>query len=419
MKSSNCSATLVGLRNKGVTMTIRIEHFEMLQILLLVVSISAIVTSKLRLPYSVGLVLVGGILAIFPVIANITMTKDLIYKVLLPPLIFEAALFLPQKALRREFPLIITLATVGVILAAMVVTLGLHWLLAWPWISAAIFGALISATDPISVIAIFKESHVNERLRLLVEGESLFNDGTAAVMFTILVSLAGGASLSCSAVLINLIFMIVGSLVCGMLVTFLILFMIGKTNDPLVEITFTTVAAYGSFSLAEYFHLSGVLATLTAGLIMGNKTAHNVITEKGRIAVTAFWEYLAFLSNSFVFLLIGIREVQQPFQPFWMTSIIAIIVLLVARIVSIYPLGFVFSAGRLRMTMKYQHILFWGGLRGALALALALGLPDTVPYKEEITSIAFIVVAFSIVVQGITIKPLLYYLGELKTKPIK
>jgi len=396
-------------------MTINIEHFEMLQMLLLVVSVAAMLTNKLRLPYSVGLVFIGGLLAIFPIIANITITNDLIYKVLLPPLIFEAALFLPQKALLRDFPLIICMATVGVIIAAAVVTTGLHWLLNWPWISAAIFGALISATDPISVIAIFKESNVNARLKLLVEGESLFNDATAAIMFTLLVSIAGGANPSLSSIVTHILLMIIGSLICGALVTLFIIFMIGKTDDHLVELTFTTVAAYGSFLLAEYFHLSGILATLTAGLIMGNRIVHNLITDKGYIAITAFWEYLGFISNSFVFLLIGIREVQQPIQQFWASSMVAIIVLLLGRIISIYPIGLVFAATPLRMSMQYQHVLCWGGLRGALALALALGLPDAVPYRNEITSIAFIVVAFSIVVQGITIKPLLNYLGELKT----
>ena len=283
-------------------MTISIEHFEMLQMLLLVVSIAAMLTNKLRLPYSVVLVLIGGILAFFPIIANITMTSDLIYKILLPPLIFQAALFLPQKALLKESPLIISMATIGVVLAAAVVTVGLHWLLDWPWICAAIFGALISATDPISVIAIFKESHVSERLKLLVEGESLFNDGTAAVIFTILVAIAGGSSLSSSTILFTLVFMVIGSIICGTLITFLIIFMIGKTNDHLVEITLTTVAAYGSFLLAEYFHLSGVLATLSAGLIVGNKSA--LLSERGHIAVIAFWEYLAFISNSFVFFVI-------------------------------------------------------------------------------------------------------------------
>ena len=395
-------------------MTVNIENFEILQILLLVVSIVAMVMSRLRLPYSVGLVVVGGFLAFFPIIADIPMSSELIYKVLLPPLIFEAALFLPQKALAREFPLIITMATAGVLIAASVVTVGLHWLLAWPWISAAIFGALISATDPISVMAIFKEANVNDRLKLLIEGESLFNDGTAAVLFTILVGIAGGASVYASTILITTISMIFASIFCSALLTFFIIYMVGKTEDHLVELTFTTITAYGSFLLAEHFHLSGIIATLTAGLIMGNRVIHNLISNRGIIAINAFWEYLAFISNSFVFLLIGIREVQQPFQQFVGSAMIAGLVLLLGRVISILPIGLAFSRGKLKMSMQYQYILCWGGLRGALALALALGLPDTVPYRNEITSVTFIVVAFSIIVQGLTIKPLLSFLGLQK-----
>jgi CPA1 family monovalent cation:H+ antiporter len=397
-------------------MTFNIEQFEILQILLLVVSIVAMVMSRLRLPYSVGLVIIGGILAFFPIVSNISMSNEFIYKVLLPPLIFEAALFLPQKALVREFPLIITMATVGVLIAATVVTVGLHWLLGWPLISAAIFGALISATDPISVIAIFKQSQVNERLKLLIEGESLFNDGTAAVIFTLLVGIAGGASVYASTIVMTTVYMIFGSIICGSLVTFLILFLLGKTQDHLVELTFTTITAYGSFLLAEHFHLSGVIASLTAGLIMGNRTVHNLISDKGFIAITAFWEYLAFISNSFIFLLIGIREVQQPFLQFIGSAMIAIAVIFLGRIISIYPIGLAFSGGKLRMPRQYQYILCWGGLRGALALALALGLPDTVPYRDDITSVTFIVVTFSIIVQGLSIKPLLAFFGVNKDK---
>jgi CPA1 family monovalent cation:H+ antiporter len=189
--------------------------------------------------------------------------------------------------------------------------------------------------------------------------------------------------------------------------------LVGQTNDHLVEITFTTVAAYGSFLLAEHFHVSGVLATLTAGLIVGNVGHLGGLSAKGREAVEQFWEYAAFVTNSLIFLLIGMREAHQNFKFVWLPALIAIVLVTLARALAIYPCCLLFARSSRRVSWRHQHILFWGGLRGALALALVLGLPASIPRREEIISVAFAVVAFSIFVQGLTITPLLRRMGEL------
>ena len=188
---------------------------------------------------------------------------------------------------------------------------------------------------------------------------------------------------------------------------------LGRTDDHLVEITFTTVAAYGSFLLADHFGLSGVLATITAGLVMGNFKSLGTISDRGKEAVQAFWEYAAFVANSLVFLLIGMHEAHQNFVAIWLPAVIAIALVTLGRAVAIYPCCLLFSRSSLRVTMKHQHVLFWGGLRGALALALALGLPPEVPQREEIITISFAVVAFSVFVQGLTITPFLRRMGEI------
>jgi len=195
------------------------------------------------------------------------------------------------------------------------------------------------------------------------------------------------------------------------------LLLAGHAEDHLVEITFTTVAAYGSFLLAEHFHLSGVLATLTAGLMMGNLGPLGAISPRGREAVQAFWDYAAFAANSLVFLLIGIHEAHENFAAVWMPAAAAILLVLLGRAVAIYPCCFLFSWSALRVTMRHRHILFWGGLRGALALALALGLPPQVPARESIITMSFAVVAFSIFVQGLTMAPLLRRFGEIPGRP--
>ena len=187
----------------------------------------------------------------------------------------------------------------------------------------------------------------------------------------------------------------------------------GRTDDHLVEISFTTVAAYGSFLLADHFGLSGVLATITAGLVMGNFKSLNAISERGKEAVDAFWEYAAFVANSLVFLLIGMHEAHQNFVTIWLPAVIAIALVTLGRAVAIYPCCLIFSRSSLRVTMNHQHVLLWGGVRGALALALALGLPSEVAQREEIITISFAVVAFSVFVQGLTVKPLLRLVGEI------
>jgi CPA1 family monovalent cation:H+ antiporter len=385
---------------------------ERIEILLLIAAVVAMLARRLHVPYSVGLVFAGVALALLPFSPNIVLTKQLVFTAFLPPLIFEAAFQLRWRELRKDLPVILTLATVGVVLSAAATAIGMHYLAQWTWISAMVFGVLIAATDPVSVIAMFKDAKVHGRIRLLVEAESLFNDATAAVAFTIVIVFASGQSIGAVGVTKTLLIMVAGSLVCGAAVAGLGLLLAGATDDHLVEITFTTVAAFGSFLLAEHFHLSGVLASLTAGLILGN-VGHLAIDPKGRAAVEEFWEYAAFVANSLIFLLIGMRLANQDYGFILLPALIAIGVVILGRAIAVYPLSLLFARSTLRIKPQHQHILFWGGLRGALALALALGLPPEMPGREAIITVAFAVVAFSIFVQGMTIKPLMRRLGEI------
>jgi len=188
----------------------------------------------------------------------------------------------------------------------------------------------------------------------------------------------------------------------------------GGTDDHLIEITLTMVAAYGSFLLAEHFHLSGVLASLVAGLLTGNVGSLGSFTDKGREGVLSFWEFVAFLVNSLIFMLIGIGGAYQNFTNLLFPIIIAIVLMFVGRGLAIYPLSALFSRSILQISMNHQHILFWGGLRGALALALALGLPPEFPQRDAIITVAFAVVGFSIFIQGLSMVPLLRKFKEIQ-----
>ena len=381
--------------------------------LLLIAAVVAMLTRRLRLPYSVGLVVAGIILAASPFAPKVSLTKDLIFTALLPPLLFEAAFYLHWNELRRNFPVIVVLATLGVVLSAGLTATGMHYLMHWEWIGALVFGVLIAATDPVSVIATFKEAKARGRLLVLIEAESLFNDGSAAVAFGVVVAMASGQQFSSVQILTRLLESIGGGILCGAAVAVGALLLAGRTTDHLVEITFTTIAAYGSFLLADHFDFSGVLATITAGLVMSNFTWIDAISPRGKEAVQTFWEYAAFVANSFVFLLIGMHEAHQNLIAIWLPALVAIALVTLGRAVAIYPCCLLFARSSLRVTARHQHVLFWGGLRGALALALALSLSPDIQMRESIIAISFAVVAFSVFVQGLTMAPFLRRMREI------
>ena len=387
---------------------------EFIATLLLIAAIVAVTVRRLKIPYTVGLMLTGIVLAISPFPTDdIEITRDLIFTIFLPPLIYEAAIYIKWQELRRDLPVILMLATIGMLFSAGVTALGMHYLTGWEWQSAILFGVLIAATDPVSVIATFKEAGVHGRLRLLVEAESLFNDGAAAVAFSIALAFAMGGKITLFGTVQTLVITVAGGILCGVLVAGSVLLLAGRTEDYLIEITLTMVAAYGSFLLAEHFHLSGVLASLVAGLLTGNIGSLGSFTDKGREGVLSFWEFIAFVVNSLIFMLIGIGGAYQNFTNLLFPIIIAIVLMFVGRALAIYPLSALFSRSVLQINMNHQHILFWGGLRGALALALALGLPPEFPQRDAIITVAFAVVGYSIFVQGLSMVPLLRKLKEI------
>ena len=386
---------------------------ESAEFLLLVAALVAMFARRIRIPYTVILVVAGIALSFSPFTPQIELSKELIFMALLPPLIFEATLFIRWKELLHNLPVILVFATLGVILSAWLTSIGMVYLAGWTWQSAALFGILIAATDPVSVIATFKDAGVHGRLRLLVEAESLFNDATAAVGFGVVLALVSGENISLQTTMLNGAWSIFGGLLIGAVCAGIVIWLTSTTDDHLVELALSTVLAYGSFLLAEDFHASGVLSTLTAGILIGNFGLPTAYSDKGRAFIMDFWEFIAFIANSVIFFLIGVREANQNFLNSLSIVFIAILVVTMGRALAIYPLSIFFSRSKLKLEKNHQHILFWGGLRGALALALALGLPDDLPHREQIITAAFGVVAFSIFVQGLTMTPLLRWLQVL------
>jgi CPA1 family monovalent cation:H+ antiporter len=377
-------------------------------VLLLIASVVGVLARRLHVPYSVGLVVAGIGLALLPWHPSVTLSRELVYNGILPPLIFDAAFALRWEALRRNLALVVLLATVGVVLSALVTGAVMTGLVHWPISAGLLFGILMAATDPVSVLATLKEIGARGRLALLIEAESLLNDGTAAVLFAIVVGFVTGEPLTYKAVAITLGSTTVIGLLAGAIVAGVVLSIIGRTDDHLIEAALTAVAAYGSFLLAEHFGGSGILATLTAGMLLGNLAPRwGFFSEAGDRAVRSTWEFITFLANSLVFLLIGLAEGHEDFGGLRWTAIAAVIAVLVGRVAAVYPVCALFSWGPTRVGAAQQHALVWGGLRGALGLALVLSIPETFPWRHPIVVVTFAVVAFSIIVQGLTCRPLL------------
>ena len=386
----------------------------------------AIVARRMGLPYTVGLVLTGIGLAVTGLETGAMLTHDFIFDVILPPLLFEAALSIHWRELRRDMLPVVVLSTFGVVISAVVVAAGMVEFLAWPAAPAIVFGVLIAATDPIAVLAMFKDTGIKGRLRLLVESESLFNDGVAAVLFVLVLTWAQATDtgqLAATAVPRALALTTGGGILVGLACGGVAIALAGRTSDHLVEATLTAVAAYGSFLLAENLHLSGVLATVAAGLLMGNlgvlreDEKLNIISPDGRSFVIGLWEFAAFIANSLIFLLIGLKVAAMPLTGIGAGALlIAIGLVLAGRALTVYPLCLLFRPSTWAIPISEQHVLWWGGLRGALALALALALPASFLFYNEILITTFGVVVFSVVVQGLTMPFLLQMLGLLPKK---
>ncbi|MFV1857829.1 MAG: Na+/H+ antiporter [Anaerolineales bacterium] len=363
--------------------------------MLLIASIVSIVVRRVRIPYTVALVLVGVLLSLRPPV-EVVLTSELILGIFLPPLLFEAAFHLNLAELRRNVVTIAILAVPGVILTMLVVG-GI--LVVGPGLAvgmALVFGALIAATDPVSVVAIFRRLGAPKQLEVLLEGESLFNDGTAVVLFSIALAALGTAGFNLLDGVIEFFIVAGGGIIVGFLFGWIVQQLTGRIDDHLVETTFTTLLAFGSYLVAEQFGVSGVLAVVTAGLVNGN------IGQKGmspttRIVVLNFWEYIAFLANSAIFLLIGLSLDLPSLLSNWQLILWAILGVLIARAINIYGLS---RLGR-PIIPRWRHVMFWGGLRGAIALALALSLPPG-SERQAIIAMTFGVVLFTLLAQGLS-----------------
>ena len=374
--------------------------------LLLIASLVAIAVHRLQVPYTVALVVVG-LLITFQSPLKIELTPELILALFVPPLVFEAAFHLNIRELQRNLTGILLLAVPGVILTTLIVAGVLMWGNTLSLPLALVFGALIAATDPVAVVALFRSLGVPKRLSVLIEGESLLNDGTAIVLFNLMlvVALTGRFNLVDS--IASFLRVAVGGTVVGLVLGWMISRLIARIDDYLIETTLTTVLAFGSYLVAEQLHFSGVLAVVAAGLVNGNLGPQGM-SPTTRIVLFNFWEYVAFLANSMVFLLIGLQVSIPALIATWQPILWAILAVLLSRLVVVYGLSWIVKRVAEPIPLRWQHVLNWGGLRGAICLALALSLPASFGSERDLLRLmAFGVVLFTLLVQSTTMRPLI------------
>ena len=376
--------------------------------LLVALPLIAFVAGRLRLPYTVVMVLVGLGVSLVPLGGNvIEVSPELVVTLLLPGLVFEAAYRLDGNELRRSFGGVALLAVPGVLVCAAVVAMVLHLAAGLPLNESFVIGAIVSATDPVAVVATMRRLRAPSGLVTLVDAESLFNDGTAVLVYGIaLVGLGGEISLATGVA--DFVIGVAASAAIGAVIGLAIAWLAGRTEDHLIELMLTLVAAYGTYVAAGVVHQSGIIAVVVAGIVIGTYQHETLFTAKARDAIDTVWEFLAFVLTGVAFLLIGIAISVDLLRDAAIYIAWGVIAVLVGRALVIYGLlGGSSRIGHLlglapEIPVGWLHVINWTGLRGAVAMALALSLPGDVPDRELLQGTIFGIVLFTVLVQGTT-----------------
>jgi len=393
-------------------------------LLMLIAAITTILSKHVnKLPLTIALVFVGmgagyasENFAAFHSLAEFALTPELVLFVFIPTLIFESAFNLNARQVGRNILPILTLAVPGLLISTAIIGTIFAFFSPFSLLVALLLGAILSATDPVAVISLFKQLGVPDRLTVLVEGESLLNDATSLVLATLLIGILSAGSFSSGVVgdgILEFLIVFFGGAIVGWLLAVVTGLMLGSIeSDPDIEITLSTILAYFSFIIAEHvFHVSGIMAVVAAGMVIGS-WGKSKISPSSVAFMEHFWEYLAYLANVLIFLMVGM---QIDLATLW-ASIDLIVLVVVGMLISraIVIFGVVPLVGKIPgiepIGRPYQMVMYWGGLRGAIALAIVLSLPPF-EYKDTLIAVVMGAVLFTLVVQGLSIEFLVKKLG--------
>ncbi|MEC4816735.1 MAG: sodium:proton antiporter [Scytonema sp. PMC 1069.18] len=414
----------VGSASGEESIATNLKHFLLvLSVSLGVATLPQIFNWFRQIPYTLLLVIVGLGLA-FADVRIVYLSPQLILLIFLPPLLFEAAWNLEWSDLKKNFLPVFLFAVIGVVISVAGIALGLNQLTGLSLTTALLVGASLAATDPVSVTSLFRELGVGTRLLTIIEGESLFNDGMAVVAFSLLVGLPlGNSELSFQHIVVQFFKVVSIGIAVGGLIGFGISYLTQRFDSPIVEQSFTLVSAYATYLLTEDLGGSAVIGVVTTGLILGNFGSRIGMNPRTRIIVTEFWEFLAFFVNSMVFLLIGD---QVRFASLAENLTIIAVTFGVMTLVRAIAILFLSQLSHLlqrakpgsKISWSEQTILWWGGVRGSVSIALALSVPMSLAERETIISTVFGAVLCTLLFQGLTIKPLVQKLKLSGDEPL-
>jgi CPA1 family monovalent cation:H+ antiporter len=388
--------------------------------LLSVAAVTALITRRLRIPYTVSLVVLGIVAGVLLPSGTIQVTPELVLLVLVPGLVFEAALRLELDDLRSTFGWMVLLAAPGVLISAAIVAIVLNLATGLPLQLGMVVGAMVAATDPVAVIATFRNLGAPRRLATLVEGESLFNDGTALVLFVVAVaSVTGQVTLAETAE--SVIVTVVTSVGVGLAAGWLVTRLMRLVDDHVIELTLSLAAAYGTYVLVDALRQSGIIATVAAGVVIGTYGRSVGLSKPALEALDVVWELVAFVLTAFAFLLVGLAISFGDLLAAAPSILWGVVAILAGRAIVVY--GLLGATARLlgertqltTVPIGWLHVMFWAGLRGAVAIAMALSLPDSFPQRSMLQEITFGVVLFTLFVQGTTAERLVARVGLVET----
>jgi CPA1 family monovalent cation:H+ antiporter len=370
----------------------------------------AVAVKFIRLPYTIALV-IGGLLVSLSAVGPYHLTEELILFIFLPPLLFEGAIHFELTGLRRNIKTIGVLAFPGLILSGFLAGLLIQRITGLPVTVALLVGVMITPTDPISVLALFKKLGISKRLSMIVEGESVFNDGTGIVLYSVLTGIVTAGTLEVGASIFLFFKVVIGGLLAGLVLGYFAFLILKRLDDHVLEVLITVILAFGAFVLAEHnLHVSGVMAVVAAGVLVGNQGISQAMSPTTRLAIKNFWEIAAFIINSLIFLMIGTQIHILELWTIWPAIIGGFAAVTAARAVTAYPLLYLLNLGGERLPQRWFHVINWGGIHGSIPVALALGLPS-IPQRTFIVNLVFGIVFLSLVVQGLTMAPLVRLLG--------
>jgi CPA1 family monovalent cation:H+ antiporter len=389
--------------------------------LLVAATALAITAKRANTPYNVVLVVGGLLISVSGVLPHVPpLDPAVVFHVCLPALLFEGGITADLAAIRENAAPIALLSTLGMLVAIAATGTAAHALLGLGWGPSLLLGALLAVTDTVSILYAFRRAAVPKRLAGIMEGESLFNDGTALVAYGAIVAIvAQHEPFSATSVASRLLLVSVGGLAVGLAFGLTAGFVIRRTHDPLAEIMATSALAFATYASAEQMHASGVIAVVTAGLTVG-VTMRSAVAPQSRVAIASFWEYVAFGVNTFLFLSVGLAS-RPGFLVGHAREIgIAVLCVFAGRAVAVYlPLALLrMIRPALAVPARWQHVFVIGNIKGALSIALALGLPATTPSRQLLVEITFGVTFVSLVLQGLLLGRALEWLGLAQKDPV-